>query len=200
MARFANLLALAIALRAAVPAAGLELVRDGKPLVGIILPAQPLPVETYAADELQYHIEAATGARLAIISEKDGQSAGGHVYLGHCEATARAGLLSDEILTPEAIGKAGSLLERAREQTAKDTTARARVDWLAKGLKQADLMLIVQRGYERAVDTGYRAALEPVHQALKEFRASNADYDKTNFAGLTGNEVRWEKLSEKSPP
>jgi len=42
-------------------AAGLDLVRDGKPVAFILVPAQPLPVESCAAKELQYHIESATG-------------------------------------------------------------------------------------------------------------------------------------------
>ena len=50
-------------------AAGVELVRDGKPLASIIIPAEPLPVESYAARELQYHVESATGAELPIIAE-----------------------------------------------------------------------------------------------------------------------------------
>lgn len=108
-------------------------------------------------------------------------------------------LLADEIFTPDVIAKAGSLLETARQQTASDATARARVEWLTKGLKQADLMLNVQRAYERAVNTGDQTAFLAAYQALKQFRALNADYDKTNFAGLTGNEPRWEKLSRGSP-
>jgi len=88
----AILLVLAIAVLADLPVAGLELVRDGKPLASIVVPAQALPVETYAAQELQYHLEAAAGVRLAIISETDSQSAVRHFYLGHCEAAARAGI------------------------------------------------------------------------------------------------------------
>ena len=40
--------------------AAVELVRAGKPVGAIVVPAQPLSVETYAAQELQYHIRSAT--------------------------------------------------------------------------------------------------------------------------------------------
>ena len=34
-----------------------------------------------------------------------------------------------------------------------------------------------------------------VYQALKDFREANSDYDRANFAGLSGREQRWDKLS-----
>jgi hypothetical protein len=66
--------------------AAFHLVRDGRSVATIVVPAQPLPVETYAAQELQYHVEAATGARLPIVTESDDLPAGARVYLGNCEA------------------------------------------------------------------------------------------------------------------
>ena len=71
-------------------ATGLELVRDGKPVVSIIIPAKQLPVESYAAKELQYHVESATGAQLPIVSENREIPAGAHVFLGHCKAATAA--------------------------------------------------------------------------------------------------------------
>jgi len=65
-------------------AAGLELVREGKPLASIIIPTEPLPVESCAARELQYHVELATGAELTILSEDQELPAGAHLYLGRC--------------------------------------------------------------------------------------------------------------------
>ena len=46
-----------------------ELVRDGKPVAVIVVPRQPSKVESYAAKELQYHIQCATGAQLPIAPE-----------------------------------------------------------------------------------------------------------------------------------
>jgi hypothetical protein len=71
-------------------AIGLELVRDGKPVACIIVPSQPLPVESYAAKELQYHIESATGSELPIVSEDPQVPLGVHIFLGHCKATQEA--------------------------------------------------------------------------------------------------------------
>ena len=71
-------------------AAGVELVRDGKPLASIIIPAEPLPVESYAAKELQYHVESATGSELPIVSEDQQVPLGVHIFLGHCKATQEA--------------------------------------------------------------------------------------------------------------
>jgi hypothetical protein len=104
-------------------------------------------------------------------------------------------LLADEIFTPEVMLKAWLLLERARDQTAQDAQASARVEWLIKGFKQAQLMLKVQRDYEGSVDTGDKTTFLASYQELKNFRASNTEYDRANFAGLTGNEPRWEKAS-----
>ena len=57
-------------------ATGLELVRDGKPLASIIIPMEPLAVESYAAKELQYHVESASGGELPIVMENQQMPAG----------------------------------------------------------------------------------------------------------------------------
>jgi hypothetical protein len=72
------------------PTLGVELAKDGKPLASIVVPAQPLPVESYAAKELQYHVETSTGARLPIVSEGQQDSLAHHVYLGKTNAAATA--------------------------------------------------------------------------------------------------------------
>ena len=74
-----------------------------------------------------------------------------------------------------------------------DTLAAARVEWLAKGLKQADLMLAVERAYERAVDSGDKTVFRAAYQALKDFRTQNADAESSSFIGLGGAERVWEK-------
>jgi hypothetical protein len=90
---------------------------------------------------------------------------------------------------------AWSLLEKARTDAVPEAVAAARVEWLAKGLKQADLMLETERTYERAVDTGDKTGFLTAYQALNDFRKANADYDKTNFLGLGGSERTWEKAN-----
>ena len=70
----------------------LELVRDAKPLAIIVIPRQPLKVESYAARELQYHVQCATGAQLPIVSEGDDTGSQSRVYLGKCGAAAASHL------------------------------------------------------------------------------------------------------------
>ncbi len=65
-----------------------ELVREGKAVATIVVPAQPLAVESYAARELQYHVERATGAKLPIVAEGAEHGSKSRVYLGNCVATA----------------------------------------------------------------------------------------------------------------
>ena len=103
--------------------------------------------------------------------------------------------LADEIFSPEVMRQAWGLLDKARIQTTGDSTANARIEWLAKGLEQAELILAVQRAHEKAVDTGDKTAFLAAYSKLNEFRNSNAEYDKVNFAGLTGDEQTWEKES-----
>ena len=60
-----SLLILATLPAASGPAIALDLVRDGQPASAIIIPDEPLPVETAAAGELQYHIQRASDANQA---------------------------------------------------------------------------------------------------------------------------------------
>lgn len=70
-------------------AAAVDVVRDGKPVVSIVTPAQPSTVESYAAKELQYHVQASTGAKLPIVSEDQQVPAGPHIYLGAAKRRRR---------------------------------------------------------------------------------------------------------------
>lgn len=70
------------AVLAAAPAtADVGLVRDGRPLASIVLPADPMPEETCAAERLQHYIGRMTGAELPIIAEGP-QSAAPAVFIG----------------------------------------------------------------------------------------------------------------------
>ena len=104
-------------------------------------------------------------------------------------------ILAGEIYTPHVMTNAWHLLEQARTDAVPESVATARVEWLAKGLNQADLMLKAEQAYERAVDTGDKTEFLAAYRALKDFRNANADYDKTNFLGLGGSEMTWEKAS-----
>lgn len=61
----------------------------------IILPDTPSQIAIYAADELQWHIQKATGAKLEIIPERklaDIPTGSGKIYLGSCEQTKKEGI------------------------------------------------------------------------------------------------------------
>ncbi|WP_438480463.1 DUF4838 domain-containing protein [Oleiharenicola lentus] len=66
---------------------------DGQPAAVIVLADQPTAVARYAAEELVYHVEKATGAKLAIVSEAGPRPAGlAPIYLGDTRAARSAGL------------------------------------------------------------------------------------------------------------
>lgn len=102
-------------------------------------------------------------------------------------------LIAGEIYTPQAMTAAGSILEKARHQATGDAMATARVEWLAKGLRQAELLLAAARANERGVNSGDKAEFRAAYKALQDFRSENAEYDKVNFAGLSGSERTWNR-------
>ena len=70
----------------------LDVVRSGKATAVIVVPDDGLPVAVFAAEELQYHVERATGATLPIVRESTKPEAGALVFIGGCQATAGAGI------------------------------------------------------------------------------------------------------------
>jgi hypothetical protein len=104
-------------------------------------------------------------------------------------------ILAPALYSPQVMSQARSCLEKAQKEAAGDQMASARIEWLAKGLKQAELMLAVERAYERGVDTGDKAEFLGAYEALRNFRHANLEYDKNFFAGLGGDEKTWEKAS-----
>ena len=52
---------------------GLDLVRDGQPTSVIVVPRKALPVVRFAAEELQHHVKASTGAARALRGGLEGQ-------------------------------------------------------------------------------------------------------------------------------
>lgn len=83
-----------LALILAIPGAAwaVSLVKDGRPEAQIAVPAGAMRSVTYAAEELQYHIEKACGAKLPIVAEDKLDPKMPVVYVGPCEAAKRAGL------------------------------------------------------------------------------------------------------------
>jgi len=70
----------------------MDIVISGQPRAVIVLPEAASPVAQYAARELQAHIELATGAHLSITPEQQAAEDLGHIYIGPCVATEKAGI------------------------------------------------------------------------------------------------------------
>lgn len=104
-------------------------------------------------------------------------------------------LLADEIFTPSVMERGRSLLQQAQKDAAGEAVATARIEWLAKGLTQCELMLATQRAYENSIDSGDKKTFLAAYQALKDFRQANVAYDQANFAGLSGDERHWKKAA-----
>ncbi|QYM78553.1 DUF4838 domain-containing protein [Horticoccus luteus] len=77
---------------------------EGKPAAVIVTPNHPSAVVRYAAQELVYHLEKATGATLPVITESAAKkTTGGRIYLGDTAAARAAGInvktLAAEVFT-----------------------------------------------------------------------------------------------------
>lgn len=80
----------------------MALVHDGVASAVIILPEKPTRVARYAAEELQHHVELASGVRLEIQPESKAESSPKLIYIGSTSA-ARAASLDAAKLAPEAF-------------------------------------------------------------------------------------------------
>ena len=71
--------------------AQVPLVADGQARAIVVIPAEAAPVAQYAAEELVYHLERATGVELSIYPEDVApDEPDARVYVGPCVATAAA--------------------------------------------------------------------------------------------------------------
>lgn len=74
-------------------ATAMDLVREGRAVAVIVIPINALSVVQYAAQELCWHVEKASGARLTIVAEdrvKSSQTQ--RIYLGECSETRKVGV------------------------------------------------------------------------------------------------------------
>ncbi len=79
-------------------AAALDIVRDGKARVAIVIPDETVKKVQRAAKELQYHVQEASGATLDIVRESaEFPAKQGSIYLGACRATKQAGIVTDKL-------------------------------------------------------------------------------------------------------
>lgn len=75
------------------------LTTEGEAQATLVVPADPLRVEQFAAEELRYHVSRATGVELPIVKESDaaGESMSAAVYIGATRAAADAGVNASEL-------------------------------------------------------------------------------------------------------
>lgn len=91
-----------LTIAASLARADIELVREGRPQAVIVVSDQPTSVARYAAKELSYHIERASGARLPVVGESEAAQTPTRVYVGSTRA-ARAAGVDVGTLAPEAF-------------------------------------------------------------------------------------------------
>ena len=83
---------------------GVVLVEEGAPSAVVVLPMNAEPIAAYAADELVYHIEKASGARIEILNEPlDQPLATPAVYVGATRAAQDAGIDPEALASEEAM-------------------------------------------------------------------------------------------------
>ncbi len=87
------------------------LVADAEAKAIIVLPENPFPIATFAAEELVYHVEKATGAKLQVVYEPAAPELGRPViYLGATQAARNAGIeanaASSEAVVLRTVGDA----------------------------------------------------------------------------------------------
>jgi len=69
------------------------LAKDRQAQTAIIIPDEAIPPERFAAEELQHHVEKATGATLSIYPEREAALGyEGLIYLGNCRKTSEVGI------------------------------------------------------------------------------------------------------------
>lgn len=93
----------ALAVTAACVKADLVLVADGKPTAVVITAQNPGPVAQYAAEEILFHVEKATGVKLPQTTENAIPSEYAvKIYIGNCQA-ARSADMDPSRMAPEAF-------------------------------------------------------------------------------------------------
>ncbi len=71
------------------PAEAIDIVTSGQPAATIIIPDTSLPAVTAAAEELQYHVRKASGAKLEVVKESAAGTHGPKLFLARREPLPR---------------------------------------------------------------------------------------------------------------
>ena len=112
-------------------------------------------------------------------------------------------IIADAVFTPEAMATGHAMLEKAAHAAKGDNTAAARVEFLKKGLKNAELTLAAQDAYRTYKASGDISAYHPAIKALDDYRASvEADYVGNMGFPYSRESESWDRSflkSSKSP-
>lgn len=122
-------------IKAKIPATKYHLVSEGKSKYFILIPEQASKNEMFAAEELQFFIKEATGAKLAICKENEADMANSFLSVGNTKASQQAGVMP----TYEEVNSNGFVLKTIEENCYlkgfSDIGTRNSVyDWLAYAL------------------------------------------------------------------
>ena len=130
--------------------------------------------------------DAVTDPMLASYAAQQNTPEGG--YYGHFYAIAAA------VFTPDVMAKGHAILQRAADSARGDITASARVEFLKKGLKNAELTLAVQDAYRMSKTSGSTSAYQTAITALDDYRLSVEANYIGNMAFLYSKESRsWDR-------
>jgi hypothetical protein len=104
-------------------------------------------------------------------------------------------VLAPHIYSPDSFTKAESILAKARSEAKDSPDALARIEWQAKGLKHAELILATQRAFVKGLDTGDRAEFRRAYKELKTYRRQIEDDNVSNlFALVWCEDANWKRL------
>lgn len=138
-----------------------------------------------AAEQVQSYFEH-WAAVTAKVDDKTYETAGLHWSRFYRDA--------DVIFTPEVMRKGRVLLEAAATAAKGDAEAEARVAYLEKGLRNAELVLATQRAYRGYAKTGDYREFGEALQALDEYRATVEGDLVANMAYLAWSESNtWDR-------
>jgi len=103
-------------------------------------------------------------------------------------------MIADAIFTPEVMANGHAILNKAADAAKGDKTASARVDFLLKGLKNAELTLAVQEAYRVYKASGNASAYQIAVKTLDDYRASVEADNIANMGFLYGRESEsWDR-------
>ena len=102
--------------------------------------------------------------------------------------------IADAVFTPDVMANGYAILDKAAVAAKGDKTASARVDFLMKGLKNAELTLAAQDAYRTYKASGNISAYQVAIKTLDDYRASvEADYISNFSLPYKWESGRWNR-------